>query len=400
MIDFIKSRLSSPTLDSYDYISISKKDSDISQLKIFQGNKLIYFNKNIYIYDIAEGNLLSKINIEIEAKNKNLNKLEIIENNKFMVYGKRNIIIYEFINDEANNLSNIIKFSELDYLNSTKDFKIMNVIYNKNFLVLIGENIFSVCRLINNSIQLQITIKTILLSSFNFHTQGFLLNDKIVGIFSSPSKKFEFIDIKKYKSIYITDEISNVLVFYEDNNIINLNDDDRVLIGNKFGAFLFSYKNRNIIKEYEFKINQFYQINNLIYIVDFQSINVFDCYSQKFKKIANLKHKIKNLIVLNEENFLSSEENKIILLSHSKSKKLKKELLFLTTTVFSNFFYTKMFSKIQINIYSIIFSFLLSPLFYFLYIREKNYLLYLLFIVLMILLYDFVCFIFTKKKSK
>ena len=89
-------------------------------------------------------------------------------------------------------------------------------------------------------------------SSSLYSINGFLLNNKILGILGSESKNIEFWNIKKCKLIYKT----YVFPYSEDLNIINLNDNDNILICNCFDkkAFKllhFSFKNKKIIKIYD-----------------------------------------------------------------------------------------------------------------------------------------------------
>ena len=133
--------------------------------------------------------------------------------------------------------------------------------------------------------ELQTKIKAINLSDTHIKTQGFLLNKNIVGIISYPLKKIEFWNIVKYKFIYITDKTIDGTISI-DCNIINLKDDS-IIIGNMNGALKFSFKKRSIVKEYNFSIDKFYQMNDVIYIIKHNYISKFDLLSEKYSRIAS-----------------------------------------------------------------------------------------------------------------
>lgn len=376
MISLLYNRLSWPKLEQYELINPG--NSRVYEIKMFQGNKLLCLSNNILIYDIKSRNLLFKIT---NNNNIYLNKAEIIGKDKFIAYGEKYLKFYQYLEDKEKELYNCVEKGELEFNGQKTKFN--NILNIKKKIIIIGDNIFSIYNYINQKLELQTKIKAINLSETNIKTQGFLLNKDIVGIFSFPQKKFEFWNIRTYKFIYITDIIEeyNQIFITEDNNIINLKDDDNFIIGNFMVALKFSFKLRGIVKKYNFSINKFYQINNLIYILQYTDISKFDLEKEKYSGIASSKEKIDSVIVLNEENFVSLINNKICLLNFSKSKAKLMDYIRFISIVMVNLFYLKKLSKLNITKISLICSLAFSPLEFLIYIRELNYVFYILIIL-------------------
>lgn len=378
MISLLYNRFSWPKLNQYELISPGG-NSRVYEIKMFQGNKLLCLSSNnILIFDIKSKNLLCKI---MNNNNIYLNKAEIIGNDKFIAYGRKYLKFYKYLEDKEKELYNCVEKGELEF--NGQNAKINNILNIKKKIIIIGDNIFSIYNSVNNKLELQTKIKAINLSQTNIKTQGFLLNKDIVGIFSYPQQKFEFWNIRTYKFIYITDKVGeyNEIFITEDNNIINLKDDDNIIIGNYMVALKFSFKLRGIVKKYDFSINKFYQINNLIYILQYTDISKFDLGKEKYSGIAASKEKIDSLIVLNEENFISLINNKICLLYFSKSKAKLMDYIKFIFIVMINLFYLKKLSKLKITKTSLICSLAFSPLEFLIYIRELNYVYYILIIL-------------------
>lgn len=376
MISFLYNRFSLPKFNQYELINLG--NSRVYEIKMFNENKLLCLSNNILIYDIKSKNLLCKI---MNNNNIYLNKAEIICNDKFIAYGKKYLKFYQYLEDKEKDLYNCVEKGEIDF--NGQRANINNIINIKERIIIIGDNNFSICNRVNSRLELQTKIKAISLSDTNIKTQGFLLNKDIVGILSYPQQKFEFWNIRTYKFIYITDKIEeyNQIFITEDNNIINLKDDDNIIIGNFMAAFKFSFKLHGIVKKYDFSINKFYQINNLIYILQYTDISKFDLNKEKYCGIASTKEKIDSFIVLNEENYISLINNKICLLNFSKSKAKLMEYIKFIFIIMVNLFYLKKLSKLNITKISLLCSLAFSPLEFLVYIRELNYVYYILFIL-------------------
>ena len=387
MIDFIYRKCSLPKINQSDLIIPG--NYDIHLIKIFQGDKLLCLGNIIQIYQLMDFNFLCSISIN---KNYFLNKLEIIEKDKFIVFGEKCLILYKFIQDNDKSLYSI--FEEAKLTNFSYNIRIHNVLYIKYKIICIGDHIFSIYNFINNKFELQTKIKSFILSHNSIKSQGFLLNKDIVGVFGYPQKQFEFWNIKTYKFIYITEEIQFEEIFIkDDNNIINLKDDDHVIIGNYMIVCKFSYKSRNIVKVYDFSINGYYQINNLLFFSRFHYISKFDLYKEKYTEIGKVDKYINYVVVLNEENFLCLSDKRICYLNYSKSKKNLIDLMKMISIIIVNMFYLIKYSKINISKISLLCSLALSPLYFWIYIREINYLYY---ISIILTIYLCICFLYDK----
>ena len=79
------------------YNSIDVGDQIISNLKLFQKDKLICLTEknNFFIYDIINFNLLYKENISIN--NEKFRKIELIDCNKFIIYSGNIIVLFKYI---------------------------------------------------------------------------------------------------------------------------------------------------------------------------------------------------------------------------------------------------------------------------------------------------------------
>lgn len=290
MIDFIYTKCSLPKINRSDLNIL--ENYDIHLIKIFQGDKLLCLGNNIKIYELMNLNFLCSIPID-DNDNYFLNKLEIIEKDKFIVFGENCLKLYKFIQDKDKSLYNIFEVAKLT--NFSHNIRIYNVLYIRYKIICIGEHIFSIYNIINNKFELQTKIKSFIISANNIKIQGFLFNKNIIGMFGFPKNQFEFWNIKTYKFIYITEKIQYEQIFLTDeNNIINLKDDDHVIIGNYMVVCKFSYKSRNIVKVYDFNIMVYYQLNNLLF---FHYIIIFLSLIYTKKNIAELA-KLINILIL------------------------------------------------------------------------------------------------------
>lgn len=346
----------------------------VRKLKLFQKDKLICLTNenNFFIYDILNFNLLYKENISIN--NENFEKIELIDYDKFIIYNDNIIVLFKYIE----NINTCLKLITKTILSQHFDdvYHSMNIIYINGNLIISAIKIYIYTIIKDKDIQLQNHLISNI-SPLNI----FLLNSKILGIFSS-LKKIEFWSINHYqKWIYTTNSLP--IEFYPDKfaSIINLKDNDHILIdsSNKIDnkIYLFSYINRTVIKMFNtsYTYGYCFSKNNTLFVIHkYKHICLFDVKKGKLFKINRLDFEFRaNLIIKDDsETFIVGGKNEILFLKASAFKTIFMDVIYFLGILL---FFLKIILNFEIGLmkdYKFLFAFAANYLYFRYYINIPN----------------------------
>ena len=252
----------------------------------------------------------------------------------------------------------------------------MNIIYINGNLIISAIKIYIYTIIKDKDIQLQNHLISNI-SPLNI----FLLNSKILGIFSS-LKKIEFWSINHYpKWIYTTNSLP--IEFYPNKftSIINLKDNDHILIdsSNKIDnkIYLFSYINRTVIKMFNtsYTYGYCFSKNNTLFVIHkYKHICLFDVKKGKLFKINRLDFEFRaNLIIKDDsETFIVGGKNEILFLKASAFKTIFMDVIYFLGILL---FFLKIILNFEIGLmkdYKFLFAFAANYLYFRYYINIPN----------------------------
>ena len=243
-----------------EYKSIVIKTEEIKEIKLFQDNKLIIVKSDgLLFYDIINDQYLYNYKYKGTLLNKESFHLELMDNDKLILLDSYHlqynlIIIYKFIEEKTNKFK-LIELSKRYIIKWIPNFpyikKINTVLYIDQRIIVIGGYIFHIYKYYdyNFSIQLQSKIFPDIINVNSESINGFIFNNKIVGLFNIKKQKIEFYSLFDFKKVQQTtfpfdDWYRQIAVF-----IYNCNNNDLILIGNINKIYLYSFKKDYFVKK-------------------------------------------------------------------------------------------------------------------------------------------------------
>ena len=329
-----------------EYKSIKIKTEEIKEIKLFQDDKLIIVKSDgLLFYDIINDQYLYNYKYNGTLLNKAYFHLELMDNDKLILSDSYNpqynlIIIYKFIEEKTNKFK-LIELSKRYILKCIPNFpnnKINTALYIDQRIIVIGAYIFHIYKFYdyNFDIQLQTKISSDIINVNSESINGFIFNNKIVGLFNIQKQKIEFYSLFDFKKVQQTtfpfnDWYRQIAVF-----IYNCNNNDMILIGNVNKIYLYSFKNNYILKEityiyydirgvYKGKNNSYYFLTTDNF---FKIDSIFYNYYPLIKRDKYDFSESYFLLtaILREDNLIINHKNKIIFFK--KKEKESKNTVF------------------------------------------------------------------------
>ena len=347
----------------------------INKIKLFDKDKLIIttFMNNIFIFNISINKILYQSLLPFDLS---MYDIEIIDNKKFILYNNNyNIYIYEFKEELINNafIYNLIK------INSLKILRVNKVFYIDYKIICLTKGI-DVYSYNNNIIDHQLKIKT----SF-FYIDGFKFNNKIICTLKNYQNNLiiEFWNIINFSILQKYEYIYNNYWGKNYTRMLNLNNNDKILLALINTIYLYSFKINSIVKKIDFNygfilevknIKALYPLNdNEIYILYNNDINILNLKTEFIYPITQWKYEFNNFCFLpNNENILTSVNNKIILFGKSKYKTNLYTIIICLLSIFINYFVKYLISVIIMEISFKKFYFIYNLIYIYYIIRMRN----------------------------
>ena len=329
-----------------EYKSIEIKTEEIKEIKLFQDNKLIIVKfDGLLFYDIINDQYLYNYKYNGTLLNKEYFHLELMDNDKLILSDSYNpqynlIIIYKFIEEKPNKFK-LIELSKRYILKYIPNFPVIivnTVLYIDQRIIVIGAYIFHIYKYYeyNFGIQLQTKISSDIINVNSESINGFIFNNKIVGLFNIKKQKIEFFslfDFKKVQQItFPFDEWYRQIAVF----IYNCNNNDMILIGNINKIYLYSFKNNYILKKitynyydirgvYKGKNNSFYFLTtDNFFKIDFIFYNYYPLIKPQNYDFSESYFLL--TAILREDNLIINHKNKIIFFK--KKEKESKNTVF------------------------------------------------------------------------
>ena len=323
-------------LVEYKSIEITK---EIKEIKLFQDNKLIIvISDGLLFYDLITDNYLYNYEYNGILEDKENFHLELMDNDKLILTDSYHsdynlIIIYKFIEEKKTNKFKLIELSKRYILKDPPYIKVNTALYIDKRIVVIGSYIFNVYKYYdyNGEIKLQTNISSEIINIDSDSINGFIFNNKIVGLFNIIKQEIYFYSLFDFKKVQQTIFPFNKGYRQITVYIYNCNNNDMILIGNTNKIFLYSFKENNILKTITY---YYYNIrgickgkNNSYYLLTGENFCKLDLkYYNDFYPLINTK--IYNFSetfflltsIYREDSFIINHKNKITFFKNIKSE--------------------------------------------------------------------------------
>lgn len=331
-------------------------NNDILNLQLFSDKKILCLtDANILVFNKYNKKLLCKSRNE-----NNNNNLEIISPNEFITYNYNSFILYHHKENTDYNYNEC--YPILRYYIPFPNYSINNIKCRKKNIICFGNNVLILKILKNYKIEIQAIIKGDDFPQEIFN--GFLINDKNAIIIRN-SLMIELWDIKyKYQLIK---KFNNVLIDPVFDLFFNkINNNDKFFICNYRNIWIFSVKERKLMRKYRFNfpMRKIIISNKEIYGISKNSFCKYNSNKHKFIKtdIYESPNEFHNFIIDNNENILCVKENKIYHLIHRNIESILSEIIMIifhyfgNLTLFKHFYFTDKEMTILIKILIFLFN--------------------------------------------
>ena len=307
LLEFFINRNYFKILHEYDSLEMPKHK--INHIQLFQKDKIIcLFNNYIKLYDIYEKIILCKIKISMKDYYYNsMRKIKIFGEDKFIIFNSEE---YEYTEEELRIYKFIDDNNKKDY--SCKEItripeKANNILIKGRKMICIKKGFLNIYILIKDRI-LQLQTKIIIpqiIDKYSFN-KGFFLN-KNIKVIEYGNKYIEFWSLNKYELTHENRVKTDNYILGNKLTLEVLNDNDNILYSIFNCIYLYSFRNKKIIKKIIFEnyweiLGIYITKNEEIYVNDRNKIYTLDLKNKTYYALTRFNYQFENsLIILEDE---------------------------------------------------------------------------------------------------
>ena len=374
------------TLHEYDSMKISYQT--VNKIILFQNDKIICLCNDIFIFNIFEKNLLCKNSINPHFNSQYTN-IKLFGTDKFIIFNYNSffdnkIRLFQFIEDKEN--------KEYSFKQITRIFECaIDILIEGNKMLCLKRRNLNIYNFINNQ-QFELQTKIKIPKTLGKHSSNkalFLTKNNLIVI----EYKSVFAQLWSYQKNKLFR--NNKIEFEKSINgnkfiVKELHNTDIILFGFNIYIYFYSFNNKKIL--YKIYItnmpnnNYFYDNhvrgifiskNGDIFVNDSINIYYLDTKNKNAYKLIRNRNKFGNVIMGYEQNqnsfYVTNFENEIKFFKSSKIKTIMLDLMYYFFTLLFISFLKKYFRKIKINFIYEILSSVITTIPVFLYYKKMNF---------------------------